>query len=99
MRIAEILFWNNETTEGNRSDLQLYLSHDASSDLFAKLANAYAKDRLLKRFWNAKGSEAHRSGPAPPDGENELIPSGTLEPTTASSWQPAVPRYRGVSSH
>jgi hypothetical protein len=81
MRITEILFCNNEPTEGNRSDSQLYLPHDASSDLFAKPANAYAKDRLLRRFWNAKGLEADPSGPPLPDAETEcrnLNPIGCI---------------------
>jgi|SRR5271163_701909 len=101
MQIVEILFWNNEPAEANRSDPQLDLPHDPSSDLFTKLANAYAKDRLLKRFWNLKGSESQPFGPAAP-AETELIPSGTLEPT-AASWQaepvktePQVDRRRPV---
>jgi hypothetical protein len=99
MRIAEILFWNNEPAEANRSDPQLDLPHDPSSDLFTKLANAYAKDRLLKRFWNAKGSEAHPSGPAAPDAETELIPSSTLEPTTASWLTEPVEEEPQVGRH
>ena len=87
MRIAEILFWNNEPTEGDHSDPQLDLSHHPSSDLFRKLANAYSKDRLLKRFWNRKGSETQCPGLASCDAETELSPTGTLEPTKASSWQ------------
>ena len=84
MRIAEILFWNNESTEGNRSDPQLYLPHDPSDDLFKKLASDYTKDRLVQRFWNLKRSESQPLGPAAP-AETELIPNGTLEPTAASS--------------
>jgi hypothetical protein len=34
MRIVEILFWNNEPTEGHRFDPQLYLPHDPSSQTF-----------------------------------------------------------------
>jgi hypothetical protein len=86
MRISEILFWNTEPVEANRADPHLDLPHDPSGDLFTKLANAYAKDRLMKRFWNAKGLESQRPGPAPPDAGTEPIPSGTTEPTTAS-WQ------------
>ena len=40
----------------------------------------------MKHFWNLNGSEGQPSGPAPPDAETELIPSGTLEPITAS-WR------------
>jgi hypothetical protein len=75
MRIVEILFWNSEPTEGNPSDHHLYLPHHASNDLFARLANAYAKDRLLKRFWNLKRLESRPFGLAPPDAGSELIPS------------------------
>jgi hypothetical protein len=82
MRVAEILFWNNEPAEGNFFDSQFDLSHDPSSSLFTKLARAYAKDRLLKRFWNLKGSESQPFGPAPPDNETELS-KRHVEPTSA----------------
>jgi hypothetical protein len=52
-----------------------------------KLANAFTKDGLVKHFWNLNGREGQPSGPAPTDTGTELIPSGTLEPITASSWQ------------
>jgi hypothetical protein len=86
MRISEILFWDNKPIEGNRSNPQLGLPHDPSSDLFTKLASAYAKDCLVKRFWHVKGLEGQCPGPAPHDAETELIPNGTFEPITAS-WQ------------
>jgi hypothetical protein len=86
MRITEILFWNNEPTEGNRPDPQLDLPPAPFSDDPTNLANAFTRRGLVKHFWNLSGSEGQPSGPAPPDAENELIPSGTLEPTTAS-WQ------------
>jgi hypothetical protein len=57
-----------------------------SGDL-TKLAGAFTRHGVVKHFWNLNGSEDQPSGPAPPDGETELIPSGgTLEPNTAS-WQ------------
>jgi hypothetical protein len=57
MRISEILFWDNKPIEGNYSDPQLGLPKAPSSDFFTKLASDYAKDELLKRFWNGKQSE------------------------------------------
>jgi hypothetical protein len=56
-----------------------------SSDL-TNLANAFTRSGLVKHFWNLNGSEGQPFGPAPPDAGTELIPSGTLQPTTAS-WQ------------
>ena len=85
MRIREILFWNNGPTEQNHLEPQLYLSPDPSRELFTKLARAYAKDYLEKRFWKLNGSQRQPSGSVPLDAETELIPSGTLEPT-AGSW-------------
>src|SRR3984893_9146945 len=86
MRIFEILFWNNERTEVNRAGPQLDLSRVQSSDSLTNLGNAFTRRGLVKHFWNLNGSEGQPSGPAPPDDETELIPNGTLEPTTAS-WQ------------
>ena len=102
MRIAEILYWNNKPTEGNRSDPQLDLPPGPFNDDPTNLANAFTRRGLVKSFWNLNGSEGQPSGPAPPDAETELIPSGTLEPTTAS-WrdepvenEPQVDRHRLV---
>jgi hypothetical protein len=50
------------------------------------LANAFTRSGLVKYFWNLNGSGGQTSGPAPPNAETELIPSGTSEPTTAS-WE------------
>jgi hypothetical protein len=86
MRINEILFWNNNPTEGNRSDPQLHLPPAPFSDDMTNLANAFTRRGSVKHFWNLKGSEGQPYGPAPPDGGTESIPNGTLEPTTAS-WQ------------
>jgi hypothetical protein len=85
MRISEILFWSNEPTDGNRSDPQLDLPRDQSNDFLKKLASAFTKDGLVKRFWNLNGSEGQPPEPAPPDAEAELIPRGSLE-RTAGSW-------------
>ena len=111
MRIYEILFWNNEPTEENRSDPQLGLPSAQFNDDLANLANVFTRGGLVKSFWNLSGSEGQPPGPAPPDAETELIRGGTSEPTTAS-WEAEpveteppvgrhrlVPfgRYRGVS--
>jgi hypothetical protein len=89
MRIFEILFWGNEPTEADRSDPLLNLSQAPSGDLFTALASAYTKDRLIRRFWNEKGSELGPLRPVPPDAEAKTIASSAAEPTTAS-W-PAEP--------
>jgi hypothetical protein len=85
MRIVEILFWNNDPTEGNRSDPQLDLPPAPFSDVLTKLASAFTKDVFIKNFWNLNnGWKGQTSEPAPPEAGNELIPRGTLQPTTAS---------------
>jgi hypothetical protein len=90
MRIKEILLWNNNSTEGNRSNPQLDLPPAPFRDDPTNLANAFTRSGLVKHFWNLNGSEGQPYGPAPPDAETELIPSGTLEPTTAF-WE--APRF------
>ena len=89
MRITEILFWNNEPGEANDYEPQLDQAPARSSDDVTNLATAFTRRGMVKHFWNLNGSEGQPSGPAPPDAETELIPSGTLEPTTAP-W-PAEP--------
>jgi hypothetical protein len=111
MRIAEILFPNNNPTEGNRSDPLLDPSPASSNYDLTNLATAFTRRGLVKHFWNLNGSKGQPPRPAPPDDERELIPNGTLEPTTAS-WeaeaaeeeppvglQRLIPfrQYRGVS--
>src|SRR5260370_36386150 len=86
MQIYEILFWNNEPAEGNRPDPQLDLPPSRFDDDPTNLANAFTRSGLVKSFWNLRGSGDQPSGPAPPDAGTELIPSGMLEPTTAS-WE------------
>src|SRR6266446_5520165 len=86
MRISEILFWNNEPTERNRSHPQRDLPPVRFRDDLTNLANAFTRSGLVKHFWNLNGSGAQPSGPATPDAGTESIPSGTMEPTTAS-WQ------------
>jgi hypothetical protein len=86
MRIFEILFWNNEPIEGNRSNPRLDLPSAPFSDDLTKLASAFTRSGLVKHFWNLNRSEDQPRRPAPLDAETESIPNGTLEPTTAS-WQ------------
>ena len=103
MRIFEVLFWNNDPTERNRSDPQPHLPPAPFSVEPTSLANAFTRSGLVKHFWNLNRSEGQPSGPAPPEG-TELIPNGTLERNTAS-WQaepvgnePTVGQHRLVPS-
>jgi hypothetical protein len=82
MRIAEILFWNNEPTEKDRPDHQLGPPSRPFGDDMTNLANAFTRSGLVKRGWNFQGSGGQPYRPAPPDPGTELIPNGTLEPTT-----------------
>lgn len=86
MRIHEIIFSNNDPTEGKRSEPQLSPPSPPFSDDATNLANAFTRRGLVKSFWNLNGSEGQPFGPAPPNAETELIPSGTLEPGMAS-WE------------
>jgi hypothetical protein len=99
MRIYKILFWNNEPAEGNHPDPQLDLPPPRFNDGPINLANAFTRSGLVKSFWNLPGSEGQPSGPAPPNAETELIPNGTLEPTTASWQADPVENERPVSLH
>jgi hypothetical protein len=112
MRIAEILFWNNQPAEANNDEPQLDQAPARSSDDITNLANAFTRRGLVKHFWNLNGSEGQPSGPAPPDTEADLIPNSTLEPTAASRQPEPVEteppmglhglapfrRYRGLSA-
>ena len=86
MRIYDVLFLNNESPEEVPSDPQLNLHLAPYTDDLTNLANAFTRRGLVKQFWNLNGSERQPSRLAPPDAGTELIPSNTLEPTTAS-WQ------------
>jgi hypothetical protein len=99
MRIHEILFLNNDPTEDNRSHLQLDLRQTPFSRDPTNLANAFTQRGLVKHFWNLNGSEGQPSGPAPPDAGTELIPSGTMEPSTASWEAEPVGTERPVGQH
>jgi hypothetical protein len=88
MRIHEIIFSNDAPAERNRSDPQLGQPSPSFSNDLTKLATAFTKDGLVKHFWNPNGSEGQPSEPAPPNAENELIPSGTLEPIASRQAEP-----------
>ena len=113
MRISEVLFWNDQPLESDRAGRHLDIPAARVDDDLTNLGNAFTRRGLVKHFWNLSGSEGQPSGPAPPDAEPELIPNGTLEPTTAP-WQaepveaePTVSQhrlvpfrpYRGVSGN
>src|SRR6266446_1932047 len=86
MRIFEILLWNNETHKKDLSNPQPDLPQAPFSDDLANLANAFTRRGLVKHFWNLRGSGGQPSGPAPPNAEPALIPSGMSKPATAS-WE------------
>ena len=83
MRIYEVLLWNNDPAEGNRSNPHLDFAPGPFDADLANLANAFTRRGLVKRFWNLNGSEAQPSGPASPEAGTELTPRGSSEPTTA----------------
>jgi len=99
MRIYEVLLWNNDPAEGNRSNPHLDFAPGPFDADLANLANAFTRRGLVKHFWNLNGSEGQPSGPAPPDAGTELIPTGTLEPTTASWQAEPVETERAVGQH
>jgi hypothetical protein len=68
------------------SDPQLGPPSAPLSDDPTNLANAFTRRGLVKSFWNLNGSEGQPLGPAPPDPGTDVIPDGTMEPTTAS-WE------------
>ena len=86
MRICEILFYSDQPAEEDQTGSQLDVPYGPFSNDLRNLANAFTRRGLVKQFWNLNGSEDQTSGPAPPNNEPELIPDGTLEPTTAS-WE------------
>jgi hypothetical protein len=86
MRIHEILFWNEDPVDASRRDPYSDIPQAPSSDDLTNLAHAFTRRGLVKHHWNSNGSEEQPFGPAPRSPEDELIPSGTVEPTTAS-WQ------------
>ena len=51
MRIAEILFCNNEPTEEDRATPQLHSPPAPVSDDLTNLGNAFTRRGLVKHFW------------------------------------------------
>jgi hypothetical protein len=97
MLIQEILSCNNDG-EGNRTNPLLNFPLGSFADDPANLANAFTRGGLVKHLWNPYGSEGQPNGPAPPDG-TDLIPSGTLEPTTASGQAEPVETKPPMGRH
>jgi hypothetical protein len=85
MRIHEILFPNNDPPERNRPVPHRNVPSYPIDNGLSKLANAFTKDGVVKRFWYLNGSEDQPSEPAPPTG-TELMPSDHLEPAI-TSWE------------
>jgi hypothetical protein len=84
MRICEILFYSDQPAEEDHTGSELDFPRGPFSNDLRHLAGAFTKHGILKHFWNLNGSQDQPSGPAPPNAGTELIPSGTLEPSTAS---------------
>jgi hypothetical protein len=99
MRIAEILFWNNDSTEKHRADPQFHLPPLQFGDDLTSLASAFTRDGMVKHLWDLSGSEGQPLGPAPLEAGTELIPNSTLEPTTASWQAEPVETERPVDQH
>jgi hypothetical protein len=89
MRISEVLFWSDQPLESDRAGRHLDIPAARVDDDLTNLGNAFTRGGLVKHFWNLNGSERQPTGPAPPDAEPQLIPTGTLEPTAA--LRPAEP--------
>jgi hypothetical protein len=66
MRITEILSWNNEPAEGNRSNPRLNYPPAPFRDDLTNVANAFTRRGAVKHLWNLNGLGAQPSGPAPP---------------------------------
>jgi hypothetical protein len=82
MRIYEVVFWNHDPTEESPS-IDFFPS-PLDNDLAHLARAAFTRRGLVKHLWYSRGSEEQVSGPAPLNGDPDVIPSGTLEPTTAS---------------
>jgi len=99
MRIHELLFWHDELSGANQSGSQLNFPPARSNDFLANLARAFTRHGEVKRPWNPNELEGQTSAPAPPDAGTELIPSGTLEPPTASRQAEPVVTEPSVGQH
>lgn len=86
MRIHEIIFPNNEPADMKRADPRLDIPPYRFDKDLSKLASAFTKHGVVKRFRYLNGSEDQPSEPDPPAG-TELMPSDHLEPAIMS-WEP-----------
>jgi hypothetical protein len=88
MRIHEIIFPNDNYDPAVRhgADPLLDIPPYRFDNGLSKLASAFTKHGVVKRFWYLNGSEDQPSEPAPPTG-TELMPSDNLEPAI-TSWKP-----------
>jgi hypothetical protein len=87
MRIHEIIFPNDnyDPAVRHRADPRLDIPPYRFDNGLSKLASAFTKHGVVKRFWYLNGSEDQPSEPAPPTG-TELMPSDHLEPAI-TSWE------------
>jgi hypothetical protein len=85
MRIHEIIFPNNEPADMKRADARPDTPPYPIDHGLSKLASAFTKHGVVKRFWYLNGSEDQPSEPAPPTG-TELMPSDHWEPVI-TSWE------------
>ena len=86
MRIHEIIFQNDNYDPGVRHQAapRLDIPPYRFDNGLSKLASAFTKHGVVKRFWYLNGSEDEPSEPAPPTGA-ELMPSDNLDPAITSS--------------
>jgi hypothetical protein len=84
MRIYEIIFWDNDPAEESRSIPNLDIPGPLDNDLAHLARAAFTRSGLVKHLWYTRGSEEQVSGPTPLNGAPDVIPKGSLEPTTAS---------------
>jgi hypothetical protein len=89
MRIHEILYWDNGPAVHHRADPRLEIPPYQFDNDLSKLASAFTKHGVVKRFWYLNGSEDQPSEPAPPTAAGtELMPNDHLEPAITSREEP-----------
>jgi hypothetical protein len=89
MRIYEVIFRNNDPVVHHRADPRLEIPTCQFDNDLSKLASAFTKHGVVKRFWYLNGSEDQPSEPAPPTAAGtELMPSDHLEPAITSREEP-----------
>jgi hypothetical protein len=80
MRIYEIVFWDHDPTEESRS-IDFFPS-PLDNDLANLARAAFTRRGLVKHLWYTRGSEGQLSGPATRT-ETDMIPNGSVEPSTS----------------